>query len=320
VILLSRDVKMPSVLVVDDLPADRHLVAEYLKDDFDLWFAADGAEALERLEQEIPDLVVTDLIMPGMNGLELVRTCRGRYPLMPVILMTSRGTEETVVEALRQGAASYVPKHAFPRRLVSTVRNVLAVSGRRRRRSRVMECMTCTACAFTLSNNSTLIHPLIAYLQERTSDLGVCDESDRTRIGVALEEALANALYHGNLEVGSELRGEDEKAYHALVVERMHAPPYRDRRIHVEATMSRQHACFVVRDEGTGFDPSTLPDPTDPANLEKASGRGLLLMRTFMDEVAYNDHGNAVTLTKRRRADAPSAGANSPLELGNSGS
>ena len=296
---------MPSVLVVDDLPADRHLVAEYLKDDaFELRFAANGAEALEKLEQGIPDLVVTDLMMPEVDGLELVRACRSRYPLVPVILMTSQGTEETVVQALKQGAASYVPKHAFPRRLLSTVRNVLAVSGRRRVHTRLMECMAWTECAFALRNNSVLIHPLITYLQERTSDLDVCDEADRTRIGVALEEALANALYHGNLEVGSELRGEDDKGYHALIVERLNTSPYRDRKIHVETTMSREQATFVVRDEGTGFDPWSLPDPTDPANLEKASGRGLLLMRTFMDEVAYNGEGNAVVLTKRRRPDA----------------
>jgi anti-sigma regulatory factor (Ser/Thr protein kinase) len=131
----------------------------------------------------------------------------------------------------------------------------------------------------------------------------ICDEADRTRIGVALEEALVNALYHGNLEVGSELRGEDDEAYRGLILERLNQPPYRDRRIHVEVKISRENAIFVIRDEGSGFDPSSLPDPTDPVNLEKASGRGLLLMRTFMDEVTYNDRGNAVILTKRRRLD-----------------
>jgi len=297
---------MPTVLVVDDLAADRHLVTQLLQDDdLNLSYAADGAEAMEKMEQEVPDLVVTDLMMPKVDGLELVRACRCRYPLVPVILMTSKGSEEIVVEALQQGAASYVPKHAFDRRLLSTVRNVLAVSGQRRGHSRLMECMTRSECVFALSNSSALIHPLVTYLQERTSYLDVCDESDRTRIGVALEEALANALYHGNLEVGSELRGEDDLAYHALVVRRSQEAPYRDRRIHVEAKMSRHDAVFVIRDEGAGFDPSALPDPTDPANIEKASGRGLLLMKTFMDEVEYNDTGNAVTLRKHRRSDTP---------------
>ncbi|MFH1922298.1 MAG: response regulator [Planctomycetota bacterium] len=298
---------MPAILVVDDLAADRCLVAKYLKDeeDLELDYAADGAEALEKMEREIPDLVVTDLMMPKVDGLELVRTCRSRYPLVPVILMTSRGNEETVVQSLQQGAASYVSKHAFARRLLSTVRNVLAVSVQRRGHSRLLECMTRLECVFALESRSALIHPLITYLQERTTHLKVCDESDSTRIGVALEEALANALYHGNLDVGSELRGQDDRAYHALIVRRAEEPPYGNRRIHVEAKMSRENATFVIRDEGSGFDPSALPDPTDPANLEKASGRGLLLMRTFMDEVKYNDLGNAVTLTKRRRSKDP---------------
>ncbi len=56
----------------------------------------------------------------------------------------------------------------------------------------------------------------------------------------------------------------------------------------------------MIRDEGSGFDRSELPDPTDPENLLKSSGRGVMLMQTFMDEVIFNDRGNEVTLIKRR--------------------
>ena len=64
-----------------------------------------------------------------------------------------------------------------------------------------------------LDNDSSLIGPLVTYLQEHVSRMGLCDETDRMRIGVALEEALTNAMYHGNLQVGSELREEDDRAY-----------------------------------------------------------------------------------------------------------
>jgi len=296
---------MPSVLVVDDQEMDRRIVAEFLKEesDLELRYAENGAQALEQIDEENPDLVLTDLVMPEVDGLELVTECRSRHPMVPVILITSKGNEETAVRALEEGAASYVPKQVFAQRLLSTVHNVLAVSGRQRGRSRLMGCMVKSECVFDLANDSALIHPLVGYLQERACHLKVCDESDRTRIGVALEEALVNALYHGNLEIGSELRGEDDRAYHALIVERSRQSPFRDRQVQVQVEMSRQHATFVIRDEGSGFDPGSLPDPTDPINLEKASGRGLLLMRTFMDEVEYNDVGNAVTLTKRRLRD-----------------
>ena len=76
------------------------------------------------------------------------------------------------------------------------------------------------------------------------------------------------------------------------------AGPDQDRRVHVYAKESRRQAVYVIRDEGPGFDPSALPDPTDPSNLEKASGRGLLLIRTFMDEVHHNEDGNQITMVK----------------------
>jgi CheY-like chemotaxis protein/anti-sigma regulatory factor (Ser/Thr protein kinase) len=292
---------MATVLVVDDSAGDRRLVGELLgaHGDLSVAFAVDGAEALAKIERQLPDLVVTDLVMPQMDGLELVSALRSRYPLVPAILITSRGSEEIAVRALRQGAASYVPKRLLAGELLATVHGVLAVSSRERSQARLMRCLTKSHCTFTLENDCSLFGPLVAYLQDAVAYMGVCDQADRTRIGVALEEALANALYHGNLRLGSELREEDSRAYYALAEQHRRQEPYQYRHIHVTARLTRRQATIVVRDEGAGFDPATLPDPSQPANLEKVSGRGVLLMRTFMDEVVYNELGNAVTLIKR---------------------
>jgi anti-sigma regulatory factor (Ser/Thr protein kinase) len=133
--------------------------------------------------------------------------------------------------------------------------------------------------------------------------MGVCGQSERIQVGIAIEEALVNAYYHGNLEVGAELRESDYKAFYALAQERTKDSPYKDRRIHVRVRMTRGQAIFTIRDEGPGFDPATLPDPTDAANLEKPGGRGVMLMQAFADEVTYNDQGNEVTLTKSREPE-----------------
>jgi anti-sigma regulatory factor (Ser/Thr protein kinase) len=126
------------------------------------------------------------------------------------------------------------------------------------------------------------------------------DDKTADRVAVALTEALLNGIQHGNLELDSRLRREDEASYDRTAEFRRRRPPYRDRRLHVRARLSRREAVYVIRDEGPGFDPSTLPDPTDPVNLERPTGRGLLLIRSFMDEVAFNRAGNQITLTKRR--------------------
>ena len=294
---------MTTILVVDDSTVDQRLAGGLLEKDenFTLRYAIHGADALEKIKDERPDLVLTDLVMPEMDGLELVSMVRSEYPSLPVILMTSAGNEEICVQALQAGAASYVPKRALAQRLSETVYQVIEVSTHERTVSRLMECMTMNHCTFELDNDNALIPPMVNYLLEEAARMGACDEMDRTRIGVALEESLVNALCHGNLEVGSELRGDDDEAYYNLLAERRGKEPYKSRRIHLDVTLTRESAKFAIRDEGPGFNPDDLPDPTDPANLEKACGRGVLLMRSFMDEVSYNEAGNCVTLVKKAK-------------------
>lgn len=293
---------MTTVLVVDDSPVDCKLVGGLLdrETEWNVVFAPNGQEALDQIELHIPDLVLTDLQMPEMDGLELTSSVRKQYPLIPVILMTSKGSEEIAVKALRRGAASYVPKRKLAQDLVETMRLVLSAASEDRSYSQLMNRMVSNECQFILENDLSLIASAVHYLQEMVSNLNICDETDRLRVGVALEEALLNAYYHGNLEVSSELREQDHEAYYDLAQLRTRQPPFSERRIYVEAKLSPDEAIYVIRDEGNGFDVSEVPDPTDPANLERPCGRGRLLMQTFMDEVRYNDRGNEVTCHKRR--------------------
>jgi serine/threonine-protein kinase RsbW len=99
--------------------------------------------------------------------------------------------------------------------------------------------------------------------------------NDVFSIQLAVEEALVNAIKHGN--------GMD-----------------RSKHVHVSIALGRKEFRIRIRDEGKGFDSSEVPDPTTPENLERSSGRGLLLMRHYMNEVRYNGKGNAVTLARQR--------------------
>jgi CheY-like chemotaxis protein len=293
---------MPVVLVVDDSAVDRRRAEKLLEreETLSVQSAANGREALELLEKSVPDLVLTDMQMPEMDGLQLVEEIRERFPSLPVILMTAHGSEELAVRALQKGAASYVPKRNLAQDLPGTVADLLAISSTTRDQRRLLECLSMTESTFVLDNDVSLIPSLIGHLEANLKRMRICDENGLIRVAVALRETLINAIHHGNLEVSSQLREDDEKGYYRLVDERRQQEPYQDRRVHVFARETHHEAVYVIRDEGPGFDPKTLPDPTDPANLEKASGRGLLLVRTFMDEVRHNKTGNEVTLTKRR--------------------
>jgi len=91
---------------------------------------------------------------------------------------------------------------------------------------------------------------------------------------VGLTEALCNAMLYGNAHD-------------------------RSKRVLVEVTMAEGRLQAIVKDQGAGFDPASIPDPTRPENLTRPCGRGVFLMRQLLDEVWYNDRGNEVTLVLR---------------------
>ena len=292
---------MPTVLVVDDSPVDRRLAGSLLEKHLDctVQYAADGKEALRQMDLQLPDLVLTDLQMPEINGLQLVAAIKNDFPLVPVILMTAQGSEEIAAQALRQGAASYVPKRKLADDLATTVRRILLGSLEDRGHSQLMHHLETCEMVFVLNNDLALVKALVNDVQEMLRCLPLADETDRLRVGIALEEALTNAYYHGNLEVGAALGKADRKAYEQLARERLWEAPYRDRRIRVSVKISRTEAAFVIRDGGPGFDVSGLCAKGLP-DAERGGGRGVILMRTIMDEVSFNDAGNEVTLIKRR--------------------
>jgi CheY-like chemotaxis protein len=299
--LSETDRPARTVLVVDDSAVDRRLVGGIIEklDGWQASFAGNGREALEAMGKSLPDLVLTDMLMDEMDGLELVQAVQNKYPGVPVILMTAHGNEDLAIKALQKGAASYVPKKSMARDLDETIEQVYAAVKTGQNQRRILDCLTQQESHFVLENDTSLVPPLVGQLEENVARLRLCEQSGLVLLGVALHEALTNAILHGDLGVDSELRELDEKKYYNLIHERQTTAPYRDRRVHVTATLTRKEARFVIRDDGDGFDPGTLPDPTDPANLGRVTGRGLLLIQTFMDHVEHNEKGNQITMVKR---------------------
>jgi serine/threonine-protein kinase RsbW len=126
---------------------------------------------------------------------------------------------------------------------------------------------------FELPSAISPMHSILNYLLQRVTKMGVvCPE--KSNVFVALDEAFVNAVKHGN-------RFDYEKL------------------VRITAEVSSKEARFTVEDEGEGFDVAQIPDPLDPANLFKTSGRGVLLMYNIMDEVKYNERGNRLELVKR---------------------
>ena len=304
------------VLVVEDDPDDRAWIDELLAGSelaARLAHASDGEDAMTRLQSgnPIPDVVLADLRMPRMDGLALVQALQRKHLHVPIVLMTAYGNEETAVEALRSGAASYVPKRRLEEDLVRSIRQVLDVARATKNRQRVCNQLTKLESDFELENDSSLIGPLIGYLEDDLERMCLFNETDRFHIGMALHEALANALVHGNLEIPSALRTSNANAYLDLVAQRRAQVPYSERHVRVVARETRTEARYRVSDDGPGFDVTRVPDPSDPTNISNASGRGLFLIRTFMDDVRHNANGKEIVMVKRvnQMSDTPQPGS-----------
>jgi CheY-like chemotaxis protein len=290
------------ILVVDDSPVEQRIVGRLLQKhltDVVVAYANDGKAALDAITNTIPDMVLSDMRMPVMNGLELVEHIKSSGYGVPVILMTSYGNEEIAVQALRTGAASYVPKLAIKKSLITTIRSVLSLSSQQNCGRRLLSTLDSAESCFVLENDSSLIAPLIEYLQEQFAMMQLFDILQITRISVAVQEAIANAIYHGNLEMDSELRQDDESVFYNVAEERRHAAEYANRRVRVKATLSLSQFSIRIEDDGPGFNPADVRDPTEEINLGRIGGRGLLLIRTLMDEVSHNPKGNEITMVKK---------------------
>lgn len=299
----SPAIDVVQLLIVDDSTEDSRRIQNMVEQELG-WqvAAAENSDAgLNLLEQEQPHILLTG-IGALTGGAEFIEIIRERFGDLPIVLLTGDGDDRAALKALQAGASSYVPRELIESDLADTLSRVFATAQMQTRRRRLNSYLKCSEIEFELENDPAMVAPLVAALQEQLAALGVCSANDTLRVGIALEEAFLNGIYHGNLEVSSDLRQEDgERAFLQAIQNRRRQSPYRERRLQVTAQITRDKGTIVVRDQGPGFDVAHLPDPTDPDNLTRVGGRGILLMRTFMDVVIYNDKGNEVTLIKRRK-------------------
>lgn len=290
------------ILVVDDSVFAQRLAGRLIESGTgrSVVYARNGSEALSLLETTWPCVVVTDLQMPVMDGFELVEAIREYHPRIPVVLMTAFGSEAVAVRALKAGAASYVPKDCLIVDLVDTVQQILNMVEVSQRRKRLLACQLSRTCSFAIDNDPGLLPALVGLIQEDLVAFSIGDETATVQVAVGLQEALANALYHGNLECSSDLRQDDERIFYQLANSRRKLEPYRSRLIRVELQIDRDQARIEIHDEGPGFDVSAIDKQSDLEDLMKIGGRGMILIRTFFDEVIHNDRGNQITLIKRK--------------------
>jgi DNA-binding response OmpR family regulator len=272
-----------SILIVDDDFDIHQLFATALqKGNYVIEDEYDGLKALSLLQDKSFNLVITDIRMPGLNGLELLRKIREMRPGTRVLVMTAEGTPATVIRSLRDQAFGYLTKPFSLNAAAETV--ALALSSPAPQGDIEVLSATPQWISLNLRCKLEIADRIMPFLRELSAELSV---QDRDNVGIAFRELLVNAIEHG-------AGGDPSKA------------------VRLDYVRTARSIVYKILDPGEGFSLSNLPHAAISNDLDapcqhcevreqlglRPGGFGILLTKSLADELIYNEKGNEVLLIK----------------------
>ncbi len=292
----------PRVLIVDDQAALRRLLADVLaREGFEPIQASDGVQAAELFRTQAPLVVVSDVVMPRMDGLALLNEVKRIDRGAVVILMTGQGNEEILLRALRGGASNFFRKPFNVRELLQEIHKVVDFRLEAARSTLFSPYLVSERKSFIVPRADSPFHAIVNQIALQLPCIMPPEEIVNLRIGI--EEMVANAVEHGNLGITYEEkdRALAEGTLADLLADRGRASDAAGRTVRITSSLSRELFEVSIADDGPGFDWRALP-AVAPRTILSFDGRGIFLTKIYYDEVLYNDRGTEVTLRKRARA------------------
>ncbi|MFQ5628622.1 MAG: ATP-binding protein [bacterium] len=227
------------------------------------------------LDRNPVQTVIVDLADADLSPKHIARI-REKYPLLPILALADSQNSECLKSAIKNGANHFILDQTDQATLMGTIDRLITFRMEYIRYAQVVPYIR-TRLETSMPSELELLGGIVFYLTEEMFKHGIISLS-QINVKVALIEALTNAMEHGNgLDPG--------------------------KNVHVQAEYDHEQAVIQIVDDGKGFDIDTLPDPTHEDNLFRPRGRGIFMMRQFMDEVVYHKPGNHVTLVKKRTAE-----------------
>ncbi len=259
---------------------------------------SDSRVALESLQEHHDDvvLVIIDIRMPDLSGLEFMRQAAADCPDMPFIVTLENATKKDIIQALKQGALDFFEKPFGVKEISAAIRKVHQFAEENLKTLHAYRNLVEKRLLFEIGNDVALVQSLVDALIEEIKISCRILRSWLPGMRMGLHELIVNAIEHGNLELDSELK--QRHNYLDILKRRAAEPIFCDRQVTIEAIVVADSFTCVIGDQGPGFDWRSLPDPTNPENIFKPHGRGVIMAGNFFDEFIYNETGNRVTVRK----------------------
>ena len=298
--------KSRNILIVDDEQIIRNVLKRKVEQSstHKVFTADDGRPALEIFKQEQVDLVISDLMMLEMSGIELLRNLKQIDPRVPVIIITGYGTLDDAIEAIHLGAEDFIKKPFDINQVLETIEKTFRKIAEQADQREAIKYITDEQIVIDVPNDFDYINTVINYIFSHLRARWLVTDEQLHDVKICLYEALSNALEHGNLGISGDEKSSmlevSQQAWKDFLGLRMRDPQYVDRRIRVHLQINEEFVQVAICDEGEGFDHRQRATLANPEEMFLSSGRGLLLIQSLMDEVSFNEKGNEVSLRKNR--------------------
>jgi CheY-like chemotaxis protein len=264
-------------------------------------------EALEGGAQ--PDLVWTDLAMPEVDGLTVIRRARGCLPGVQILVVSGHSDGEHVLQVLREDADHFLAKPVEMSEFYAVLRRIADLCAADRDKVRAWNSFVRCDLELHVPADFGVAAATAALFAKHAR--AFLDDSGCRGLQIAVHEILLNSIEHGCLEITREEKLEAlvDNRYSNLIAARRADPRLGARFVTVRLTADASRGVEVsLSDPGPGFDPATLPDPSDPSVMDLPSGRGMFMARLHVDDLFYADSGRTAILRARRHGPGSGLG------------
>jgi len=292
----------PKVLIVDDEEVLRNILARFMnKAGYETLEAKDGKQAIELYKISKPFIVLSDIMMPKMDGLTLLKEIKKIDSRAMVVLMTGYGNEDILLDALRGGAMNFFKKPFNFQEIIKFVENALKHRSEPDLGELFSEHLIEETKTFIFPTGETNILPIVNQISLHLKK--IAEDSEILNLKIGIEEMISNAIEHGNLGITMRQKQSalENGKWGEFLRERLGTDNNRNKKVTIKSHLKDDNFEISVKDEGNGFDWKALP-VLSPDNLLNYNGRGIFLTKIYYDEVVFNKKGNTVTLRKYRQS------------------
>ncbi|RLD61521.1 MAG: hypothetical protein DRI95_14130 [Bacteroidetes bacterium] len=289
---------MKILIVEDDYGSREYLLNLITLEGYDVRAAVNGEEGLAEYKSFDPDIIISDIQMPVMDGLQMLNILRQDKSDTIFIITTAYGSEDYAIDALRLGANNYLKKPIKRKSLIGLIdKYKLIVESHK---------LTKKAEGNLLKKDITLefrtdINHIPSIISQLVFELGVkLDDSEITNIELGLDELITNSVEHGNLGItfDEKVVASNDNTMLQLYAEKMKIKEFATRKIKVKYKLRKKYCEWTIIDQGKGFDWKLIPDPTKGAQLMELNGRGIFITHFLFDKMEYLGKGNKVRVRK----------------------